>query len=75
MALKIEARVMQDIREVLRHKEQQLEQLQKEIEALRLSVKILEEADSSARGVGPRPVENLKDNGTRASSVPLKQFP
>ena len=66
---------MQDIREVLRNKEQQLEQLQIEIEALRLSVKILEEEDKSARGMGPRPVENLKDNGARVPSVPLKQFP
>jgi hypothetical protein len=68
---------MHDIREVLRHKEQQLEQLQKEIEALRLSVRILEQEEQSARNLAPRSVATavLKDNGGARLPAPLKQFP
>jgi prefoldin subunit 5 len=65
---------MQDIRDVLRNKEQQLEQLQREIEALRLSVQILEQEEQNIR-LGPRAVEPvLKDNGARVPNAPLKQF-
>jgi hypothetical protein len=66
---------MQDIRDVLRNKELQLAQLQREIEALRLSVQILEQEEQNIR-LGPRAVEPaLKDNGARMPSAPLKQFP
>jgi hypothetical protein len=76
LALNIEAKVMQDIRDVLRNKEQQLEQLQKEIEALRFSVRILEQEEQKLSGGGPRSVESaVKDNGSRQASGALKQFP
>jgi hypothetical protein len=71
---------MQDIREVLRVKEQLLDQLQREIEALRFSIKILEEEEkeeSFPRKMGSLGIVQTqsKDNGTRPLSASLKQFP
>lgn len=71
---------MQNIREVLRIKEQLLDQLQREIEALRFSIKILdgEEKEESfppkmgSVGIGQAPSQ---DNGTRSTNASLKQFP
>jgi hypothetical protein len=69
--------VMQDIREVLTYKELQLEQLQREIEALRLSIRILEEEEENPRKIGLRAVENMsgKDNGAKPTGTGVKQFP
>jgi len=68
---------MQNIREVLRTKEQQAEQLQKEIEALRFSIRILEEEEKNPPKMGSRSVETMpaKDNGTRPNGTGIKQFP
>ena len=71
---------MQDIREVLRVKEQLLDQLQREIEALRFSIKILEEEEkeeSRPPKMGSFGVvqTSSKDTGTRPLSASLKQFP
>jgi prefoldin subunit 5 len=67
---------MQNIREVLRSKEQQAEQLQKEIEALRFSIRILEEEENPPK-VGSRNLETMsaKDNGTKPNGTGIKQFP
>jgi len=67
---------MQNIREVLRNKEQQAEQLQKEIEALRFSIQILEEEENAPK-MGSRNIETMpaKDNGTRPNGTGVKQFP
>jgi hypothetical protein len=70
---------MKNIYEVLRQKEQQSEQLQKEIDALRLAIEILDAADVAAtpaqtesRGngnnVAPEPA-------TVAAGNPAKRFP
>jgi prefoldin subunit 5 len=52
---------MLNIRDVLRNKEQQLEKLQREIDALRMSIEILEEEETApapktmqAVGAGPQ---------------------
>lgn len=69
--------VMQNIREVLRAKEQQLERLQKEIEALRFSVRILEEEEKTPPKIGVQSVETMpsKDNGARPTGTGIKHFP
>ena len=70
---------MKNIYEVLRQKEEQSEQLEKEIEALRLTIKILDGAEASAipaksesRGNG-----NIlpSDSATVAAGNPTKRFP
>jgi hypothetical protein len=67
---------MQDIREVLRIKEQQFEQLQKEIHALRMTVKILEESEAFGESGSQEPsTGTAKENGRRPTIVPMKQFP
>jgi hypothetical protein len=68
---------MQNIREVLRAKEQQLERLQKEIEALRFSVRILEEEEKTPPKIGVQSVETMpsKDNGARPTGTGIKHFP
>lgn len=68
---------MQDIREVLRNKEEQLERLQKEIEALRFSLLILEEEERNPPKMGSRSVDPvfISDNGTRQPGASLKHFP
>jgi prefoldin subunit 5 len=67
---------MQNIREVLRNKEQQAEQLQKEIEALRFTIRILEQEENPPK-MGSASVETMptKDNGTRPNGTGVKQFP
>lgn len=62
---------MQDIREVLRTKERQLEELQKEIEALRFSIDILEKEEQNPPKMGLRSVEPV----LLKSGASLKQFP
>jgi len=68
---------MQNIREVLRVKEQQLELLQKEIEALRLSIRILEEEEKIPPKIGVQSVETIpvKDNGAKPTGTGIKHFP
>lgn len=68
---------MQNIREVLRNKEEQLEKLQKEIEALRLSVRILEEEELHPPKISARGVETMPshDNGSRKTGTGIRQFP
>jgi len=70
---------MKNIYEVLRQKEQQSEQLQKEIEALRLTIKILDtsdaptvaaKTDSRSNGNTPTP-----DSSPVAAGTPSKRFP
>jgi hypothetical protein len=74
----IEARAMQDIRQVLLQKERQVAQLQKEVEALRFSVQILEEEErNSSRQVGSDGISTSppKDNGAHGARAVSKQFP
>ncbi len=70
---------MKEIRAVLLRKEQQVEQLQKEIEALRLSIEILEEDDPILEGAGTRGPSIVAPKEKEASSgsiaVSSKQFP
>ena len=70
---------MKNIYEVLRQKEQQSEQLQKEIEALRLTIKILDGAETPAvpakaetRFNGNTPA---LDSTPVAAGTPSKRFP
>ncbi len=66
---------MHELREILRNKEQQLEQIQREIDALRLSVKILE-TESMKKEVPFRAIPDMataKGNGSRMPEP--KQFP
>jgi hypothetical protein len=74
-----EASIMQDIRQVLLHKEQQVAQLQKEIEALRFSIRILEDEENkhSSLQVGSEGAAAAagKDNGSRPVVTMPKQFP
>lgn len=70
---------MKNIYEVLRQKEQQSEQLQKEIEALRLTIKILDTADTPAvsaktenRSNGNTPTA---DSSPVGAGTPSKRFP
>ncbi len=69
--------VMQNIREVLRSKELQVEQLQKEIEALRLSIRILEDGEKTPPKIGAQSVETMpsKDNGAKPTGTGIKHFP
>lgn len=47
---------MKDINEVLRRKETELQQLQREVEALRITTRLLnDEADTAATAYGTRP--------------------
>ncbi len=67
---------MKNIYEVLRQKEQQSEQLQKEIDTLRLAIKILDAPEVSAA-----PAVKTNGNGaigeptTVAAGTPAKRFP
>jgi hypothetical protein len=64
-----------ELREILRNKEQQMETIQKEIEALRLSLKILE-TESMKKDMPFRAVPDMtaaKGNGSRMPEP--KQFP
>jgi hypothetical protein len=69
---------MKNIYEVLRQKEQQSEQLQKEIEALRLTIQILDSADVS---VAPAKIEPRLNGNSSApepahlASATTKRFP
>ncbi len=76
-ALKKFEDVMHNIREVLRVKEQQLESLQKEIEALRLSIRILEEEEATPPKISVQSIDSvsLKDNGARPTGTGIKHFP
>lgn len=74
----IEAGAMQNIRDILKYKEEQLEQLLKEIDALRLSVQILEQEERESlrsRITSGMPSPASKDNGTRTDTTTVKQFP
>ena len=68
---------MQDIHEVLRNKELQVEQLQREIDALRFSIQILEEEEQNPPKIGARSVDTmpLNENGNRKTGTGVKQFP
>ncbi len=69
---------MQNIREVLLHKEQQLEQLQKEIEALKFSIRILEQEELEPLKSKVLTISSsipTKENGSRPDSALIKQFP
>lgn len=78
---------MKDIHEVLRQKEAQLEQLQKEVDALRIAARLLaEDEPKPVPAVSPisavlsaAPVSHtarLKDNGHAAAwDATTKQFP
>ncbi len=68
---------MQDIREVLRNKERQVEELQKEIEALRFSIRILESEERNPPKFSARNVETIlvRDNGATPTGTGAKQFP
>jgi hypothetical protein len=74
---RFEESVMQNIRDVLRNKEEQLEKLNREIEALRLSVRILEEEDLNPPKIGARGVETMAANGNGdiKTGTGVKQFP
>ena len=70
---------MKNIYDVLRQKEQQSEQLQKEIEALRLTIQILDGNDgvttagkSDSRSNGNTP---SSETVTVAAGIPTKRFP
>lgn len=71
---------MKNIYEVLRQKEQQSEQLQKEIEALRLTIKILDGAEAEPT---PAKTESHTNGSTPATlnapvaagAAPTKRFP
>ena len=70
---------MKNIYEVLRQKEQQSEELQKEIEALRLTIKILD--GTEAPTVSPKNDSRSNgstlalDNSPVAAGTPSKRFP
>jgi hypothetical protein len=67
---------MKDIYEVLRLKEYQSEQLQKEIEALRLAIKILDEADVPTKSSEFRTSPIAPLEGAFVASVnSAKRFP
>lgn len=69
---------MKNIYDVLRQKEQQSEQLQKEIDALRLTIKILDsevpsapsKAESRSNGNSP-----IAEDTPIAAASPTKRFP
>ena len=68
---------MQEIRDLLKQREKQIEQLQKEIEALRMTLMLLEDKDGSAR---ERKVESTaaaptNGNGKYVAVAAPKQFP
>jgi len=60
---------MKDINEVLRKKEADLQQLQKEVEALRVAMRILSE-DADAGSAFPRPASGGISYTTPARSTP-----
>ena len=73
---------MKDIYSLIRQKEADLERIQHEIEALRLSARLLEESDRpiSAAGVGPAPAYNAPPKPQAPAAAPsawaaAKQFP
>jgi hypothetical protein len=74
----IEESAMQNIRQVLLNKEQQLEQLQKEIEALKFSIRILEQEELEPLKSKVLTISSSvppKENGSRPDSTLIKQFP
>jgi len=69
---------MKNIYDVLRQKELLSEQLQKEIEALRLAIKILDEADGTPTFSKPDIRLNANSNNESAplaAASPSKRFP
>ncbi len=68
---------MRDIYEVLRLKEQQAEQLEKEIEALRLAIKILDESEVAGKNSESRNGASvtLLDGTYAATGNSPKRFP
>jgi hypothetical protein len=72
---------MKNIQDVIRSKEQQLQQIQKELEALKLAAKLLTEdgdaaapaarpaAATTAPGMVMRPASAAKDSGTYAAAA------
>ena len=66
---------MKNIYEVLRQKEQLSEQLQKEIDALRLAIKILDAADVPSAAVKPNGSGTIPELPTIAAVNPAKRFP
>jgi len=69
---------MKNIYEVLRQKEQQAEQLQTEIEALRLTIKILDVPENSGAArteLRSNGNANSNENATVAAGAPAKRFP
>jgi len=61
--------MMKDINEVLRKKETDLQQLQRDVEALRVAVRILSE-DAEAGGAFPRPATAAISYATPARPTP-----
>jgi len=61
--------MMKDINEVLRKKEADLQQLQRDVEALRVAVRILSE-DAEAGGAFPRPSTAAISYATPARPTP-----
>lgn len=77
---------MKDVYEVLREKESQIEELQKEVEALKIAARLLtDESDrepapmkpiAAVLANSPAPAPRLKNNGHAASwDATTKQFP
>jgi hypothetical protein len=69
---------MKNIYDVLRQKEQQSDQLLREIEALRLAIKILEEAEAASLPSKPelRPTGLVSGaESALAAGTPPKRFP
>ena len=70
--------VVQDVYNVLKQKELQMEQLQREIEALRLAARLLEDSDEGVPEVAAAGSDNGSSAGDRQSSAiraTPKQFP
>lgn len=61
--------MMKDINEVLRKKETDLQELQREVEALRVAVRILSE-DAEGGGAFPRPATAAVSYATSARPTP-----
>ncbi len=66
---------MKNIYEVLRQKEQQSEQLQKEIETLRLAIKILDAPEVPTTAVKANGNGAIAEPTTVAAGTPAKRFP
>jgi hypothetical protein len=67
---------MKDIQEILRIKEQQVERLQKDIEALRSAIRIMNEAEVPGEiSTGTPSTVPSRTNGAHVAAAPVKHFP